>query len=101
MEENSPFKKKTRIPFWGIFRGVILKVVNQSRSRFTYDGAFGEPDSEGSGEEPSGVGATVPEGAQFCGASGLRGFTPQLVPAPVDANGNAWYVLAFWKLTWS
>ena len=69
--------------------------------RFDYDGVFGGTVSAGVGEEPSGVGAAVPEEAQFCGASGLRGLGWQLVPAPVDSNRIAWYVLTFLKWTWS
>ena len=81
--------------------GRSLIGLNHGSKRFDYDGAFGGTGSEGFGEEPSGVGAVVPEGAQFCGASGLRGFGWQLVPAPVDSNRIAWYVLTFLKLTWS
>ena len=81
--------------------GKSLIGLNDGSTRFDYDGAFGETGFEGSGEEPSGEGGAVPEGAQFCGASGLSGFGWQLVPAPVDSNRIAWYVLTFLKLTWS
>ena len=40
------------------------------------------------GETPD-EGDVLPDGAQFCGASGLRGFSWQLVDAPVDSNRTA------------
>jgi hypothetical protein len=76
-------------------RGLIG--LNYGNNRFDYDGSLGGTVSEGFGEEPSGVGAAVLGGAQFCGASGLRGFGWQLVPAPVDSNRIAWYVVTFLK----